>query len=328
MNPRNRRSKLNQICRDLRVNINALDLTSPPISTNSLRALCSVKSSGPPLTQDIELDLADYVVAEIAVVDSDGAVVHCNRKWAETARIGGLLPKQPGWNYIAECEAAIQRGCDVSEILAGLRAVLHGELSSFVATYACPFNGLYHWFQVLISVVEIKGTRHAMLMHVDVSAMQRDALTGLPNRAMFDAQSHLALSLAQETGSRMGIIIVDMNNLKFLNDKHGHLIGDEALKRLALELKNKVGPDCVTARIGGDEFGVVLPVNYDALVAHRVRAYFESGITCSIGPAQHPIFVSASVGFAGYPDDGTTSRDLFRAADKSMYAHKRGASVA
>ena len=80
--------------------------------------------------------------------------------------------------------------------------------------------------------------------------------------------------------------------------------------------------------VGGDEFGVILPINDDTLFARRVRAQFESGITCSIGPAQHPIFVSASVGFALYPDDGTTSGDLFRAADKSMYAHKRGASVA
>jgi diguanylate cyclase (GGDEF)-like protein len=280
------------------------------------------------LTRNIELDLADYLVAEIAIVDGAGAVVHCNRKWEETAETGGLLPKQPGWNYIAECEASIRRGCDVVEILAGLRAVLQGELPSFVATYACPFNGLYRWFQVLISVVEIKGTRHAMLMHVDVSAMQRDPLTGLPNRAMFDAQLHLALSQAQETGSRRGIIIVDMNHLKFLNDKHGHHIGDEALKGLARELKDKAGPDCVATRIGGDEFGVILPVNYDTLFARRVRAHFESGIACSIGPAQHPIFVSASVGFAFYPDDGTTSGDLFRAADKSMYAHKGGASVA
>jgi diguanylate cyclase (GGDEF)-like protein len=278
--------------------------------------------------QKPELDLADYIVAEIAIVDGAGAVVHCNRKWGQTAKTGGLLSKRPGWNYIAECEAAIQRGCDVAGILAGLRAVLQGELPSFVATYACPFNGLYHWFQVLISAVEIEGARHAILMHVDVSEMQRDALTGLPNRAMFDAQLHLALSLAQQSGSHTGIIIVDMNNLKFLNDKYGHHIGDEALKGLALELKNKAGPDCVATRIGGDEFGVILPVNCDTLFVRRVRTHFESGISCSIGPAQHPIFVSASVGFALYPDDGTTPGGLFKAADKSMYAHKRGASVA
>jgi len=278
--------------------------------------------------QNLKLDFADYLVAEIAVVDSTGAVVHCNRKWEETAEIGGLLPKQPGWSYIAECEAAIGRGCDVAEVLAGLRAVLQGELPSYIATYACPFNGLYHWFQVVISALEIGGARHAILMHVDVSAMQRDPVTGLPNRAMFDAQLQLALSLAQETNRRTGIIILDMNNLKLLNDKHGHDVGDEALRWLAAEIKKKAFPECVVTRIGGDEFGVVLPVNYDTLTARRIRAHFETGIGCSIGSAQQPIFVSASVGIAIYPDDGMTSGDLFRAADKAMYAHKRGAAVA
>jgi diguanylate cyclase (GGDEF)-like protein len=280
------------------------------------------------MSDNIELDFADYVAAEIVVVDRTGGVVHCNRKWHETANSGGLSPKQPGWNYIAECEAAIQRGCDVVEILAGLRAVLNGELPSFAATYPCAFNGLHHWFQVLISVVEIKGVRHAILLHVDVSPMQRDALTGLPNRAMFDAQLQLALSLAQQSGSRTGLVIVDMNNLKVLNDKYGHHIGDEGLKRLALALKNKAGPGYLATRIGGDEFGVVLPVNEEWQFTRRVRAHFGSGINCSIESARHPIFISASVGIALYPDDGTTAGDLFRAADKSMYAQKRGASVA
>ena len=280
------------------------------------------------MIEKLELDLADYIAAEIAVVDRAGAILRCNRKWEETAKIGGLLPKQSGWNYIAECDAAIKRGCDVAEIVDGLRGVLQGQLPYFVATYACPFNGLFHWFEVLISAVEIKGTRHAILMHVDISAMQRDALTGLPNRAMFDAQLHLALSLARESDRRTGIIIVDVNHLKFLNDKYGHSAGDEALKAVAAELKKKAGSGGVATRIGGDEFAVVLPVDYDTLSARRVRAQFGSGIACTIGSAQHPIFVSASVGFALYPDDGTTSGDLFKAADKLMYAHKRGASVA
>jgi diguanylate cyclase (GGDEF)-like protein len=280
------------------------------------------------LNQKTNLGLADCLLAEIAVVDRSGAVIQCNRKWDETAKIGGLSPKQPCWNYIAECEAAMQRGADVVEILAGLQAVLEGALPSFAATYACPFNGKYHWFQLLISVVEINGARHAVLMHVDVSAMQRDALTGLPNRAMFDAQLQLALSEAKEAGSRTGIIIVDMNNLKFLNDKHGHETGDDALKRLALEIKNKAGPDCVATRIGGDEFGIVLPVNCDALFARRLRGHFEAGITCAVGTAQHRLSVSASVGFALYPDDGKSASELFRAADKSMYSHKRGAAIA
>jgi diguanylate cyclase (GGDEF)-like protein len=105
-------------------------------------------------------------------------------------------------------------------------------------------------------------------------------------------------------------------------------VGDEALIALAAEVRKVAGPDCVAARIGGDEFGVVLPANYDTLSAWRKRAHFRSGIACSIVVAGNLISVSASVGLALYPDDGTTARELLSTADKSMYAQKRGLSVA
>ena len=286
-------------------------------------------SLGRPMFQNIKLDLSDHLIAEIAVVDQSGAIVHCNRKWNETAKIGALGFKPTGWNYNEECAAAIRRGCtDAVVILDGLRSVLLGELPSFVANYSCPFNGMHHWFQVLISAFEIEGARHAMLMHVDVSALQRDSLTGLSNRAMFDAQLDLALSLARDTGRRTGLIIIDMDNLKLINDVHGHAAGDAALKLIALELKKVAGLDCLVARIGGDEFGVVLPVNYDTLTARRVRAHFGSGIPCSIEAKRNLVSISASVGIALYPDDATTASELYKLADKSMYTHKRGVSVA
>jgi diguanylate cyclase (GGDEF)-like protein len=277
----------------------------------------------------MKLDLSDFLAAEIAVVDPAGTIAHCNKKWKETARIGMLAPKQPDWNYIAECQAAIQRSCtDAAKILSGLRGVLKGDLPYFAGTYACPFNGLHHWFQVVISAFEFDGKRHAILMHVDVSALQRDPLTGLPNRAMFDAQLDLALSLARDAGRQTGVVIIDLNRLKLINDMHGHRVGDQALIALAAELKTMAGPDCVAARIGGDEFGVVLPANCDALSARRKRAHFRSGIACSIGAPGNSIAVSASVGIALYPDDGTTASELLASADKSMYAQKRGLSVA
>jgi len=277
----------------------------------------------------MNLELSDSLLAEIAVVDPSGAIARCNRKWEETARIGMLSPKEPGWNYIAECEAAIQRNCrEAATVLAGLLEVLKCDSPSFVATYACPFNGLHHWFQVLISAWEFNGKRHAILMHVDVSALQRDPLTGLPNRAMFDPQLDLAVSLAREPGRQTGVIIVDMNKLKLINDIYGHRIGDEALKALAAELRKLAGPDCVVARIGGNEFGVVLPANYNTLSARRTRARFSSGVACSIGAARKPISVSASVGVALYPEDGATASELLASADQMMYEQKRGLSVA
>jgi diguanylate cyclase (GGDEF)-like protein len=279
--------------------------------------------------ENVAFDLSDFLFAEIAVVDPTGAITRCNRKWEETARIGMLSPKQPGWNYIAECEAAIQRSCvEAAEVLAGLHAVLNGDLPSFVATYACPFNGLHHWFEVLISTFEFNRKRHAILMHVDVTALQRDALTGLPNRAMFDAQLDLAMSLARGTSRRTGVIIVDMNRLKLINDMHGHRVGDEALIALATEIKKMTGQDCLAARIGGDEFGVVLPANYDTLSAMRMRACFKSGIACFIGAERNRMPISASVGIAFFPDDGGNASALLKSADESMYAQKRSLSVA
>jgi len=282
------------------------------------------------LIQNLHLDLSDFIDAEIAVVDAIGAIVHCNRKWDETARIGQLSPKLPGWNYIAECEAAIERGCsEASGILGGLHAVLKSEQPYFVHTYACPFDARYHWYQVQISVFDLNNNkRHAILMHVDVSALQRDSLTGLANRAMFDAQLELTLSLARDRGQRTGAIIVDMNRLKVINDMYGHRVGDEALIALAAELRRICGPDAVVARIGGDEFGVVLSTNCDALTAARLRARLKSGLVCSIGAAGKPVSVSASAGVALFPDDGTTAGKLLASADESMYRQKRALSVA
>ena len=59
------------------------------------------------MIETIKFDLSDYLIAEIAVVDQSGAIVHCNRKWEETAKTGMLFLKPAGWNYIEECEAAI-----------------------------------------------------------------------------------------------------------------------------------------------------------------------------------------------------------------------------
>jgi diguanylate cyclase (GGDEF)-like protein len=271
-----------------------------------------------------KFDLSECLPTEIAVVDSAGAIVRSNRKWSLTAKAGLLGPHPEGWNYIAECEAAVQRDCNgVAEILAGLRAVLAGDSQFFVAVYVCPFGGRHHWFQVQISALKIARERYAVAMHVDVSGLQRDHLTGLPNRAMFDAQFSLALNLARVAGSVTGLIIADMNNLKPINDMLGHRVGDESLKALAAELEKMAGPDCMVARIGGDEFGVVLPANLNDLSAQRIRSRLADGVSCSIALEQKRLFISASTGIALYPGDGHTTGALFKVADQSMYVRKR-----
>ena len=211
----------------------------------------------------------------------------------------------------------------------GSRWIARGPKSErpyFVDTYACPFNGRYHWYQVHIQhLTQQQAARD--IEHVDVSALQRDSLTGLANRAMFDAQLELAVSLARDNGQRTGVIIVDMNRMKVINDIHGHRVGDEALIAVAAELRKTADPDDVAARIGGDEFGVVLSANCEASPLRACVPVSSLGSVAQPAPGK-PVFVSGSVGAALYPDDGTTASELLASADKSMYTQKRASSVA
>jgi diguanylate cyclase (GGDEF)-like protein len=279
--------------------------------------------------EKLNFELSDSIAAEIAVVDATGTIVHSNRKWHETAKVGGLSAKPSGWNYVAECEAAAARGSDeAAAILAGLRSVLSREQPYFVHIYGCPFNGVYHWYQVQISEFDLGGRLYAILMHVDVSAMQRDALTGLANRAMFDVQLDLAFSLVRARERQTGIVIVDINRMKLINDLYGHRVGDEALLAVATAVKRIGGRGCLAARIGGDEFGIILSAERGALAEPRLRANLKPEVVCSISAAGKPVFVSASVGAAFYPHDGATATELLASADGAMYAQKRRQSIA
>lgn len=276
-----------------------------------------------PVTSPLTFDLIDALPAEVIVTDAAGDIVKVNRRWEETARRGDLARKQAPWNYIAECESAIQRGCrQAAGVLEGLRGILRGEMPAFASTYACPFSGRHHWYQVTISPLDVRGERHALLMHVDVSSLQQDALTKIPNRAMFEAQLNYVLSLAHDGDHHTGVIFIDVDHLKMINDTHGHAVGDEALKTIARELQQAAGPECLVARLSGDEFGAVLPLSGDVLTARRVRAHFH-GKLFPVPNAPNSVHVSASAGLALYPDDGRTAADLLKAADRSMYVEKR-----
>jgi len=284
--------------------------------------------AGACVAHDLSLNLCDYLPAEIAVADSRGAVVKVNRKWKETARHGDLSVKPGGWNYIAEWEAAIGRGCgEAADILQGLRDVLCGVLPTFLSIYSCPFDGRHRWYQIAVAPLDVGGERHALLMHVDVSAMQRDALTGLPNRKMFDAQLDYILSLARSGDRHTGVVFVDVNHLKTINDAHGHPAGDEALRTIGRSCSGRLDRT-LWWRVSVAMSSAWFSRSATTLWRHGVRAHFQSPAGFPVSDAHNSVFVCASVGVALYPDDGTTADVLIQAADRAMYAQKRGRSVA
>ncbi|MEI2418498.1 diguanylate cyclase [Orrella sp. JC864] len=150
-----------------------------------------------------------------------------------------------------------------------------------------------------------------------------DSLTGLCNRAFFESRMSRAVRDAKESGERVGLLYVDANGFKEINDSMGHAAGDAVLSAVAARLRAQVRESDLVGRIGGDEFAVLLLSLHeraDALrVAENLRACMVSPISLAGGAC---VQTSVSVGVAVYPDDGLTPQALMASADAAMYRAK------
>ena len=160
---------------------------------------------------------------------------------------------------------------------------------------------------------------HAMLAH----RASHDPLTAMPNRAAFDEQLARRIDAAAARGGRFALLFIDADNFKAVNDNFGHAAGDAVLVALSACIKETLRKDDFAARIGGDEFVVIIdPFDVDAVaeeLASRIRACVSQPITL---PDDQNYRASVSVGVAVFPDNGSNATALLTAADAAMYADK------
>lgn len=160
---------------------------------------------------------------------------------------------------------------------------------------------------------EIAETRHCAT---------HDSLTGLPNRRLLLDRLGQALAHAARYRQRVMLLVVDLDEFKNINDRHGHRIGDELLQQVAARLLACVRSCDTVSRYGGDEFVVMLP-QIDALenaqvVCEKIRAHLAMGYTLG----DEFILAGASMGAAVYAEDGRTTGELIDRADAAMYVDK------
>jgi two-component system, sensor histidine kinase LadS len=150
----------------------------------------------------------------------------------------------------------------------------------------------------------------------------RDNLTGLANRVVMEDRLRQAIMRAERSGSALAVLLLDLDRFKPVNDNHGHAVGDEVLKAVADRIRRCVRSSDTVARVGGDEFVVLLDELRTGKDAERVANAIVQGFAIPVTVGELSLQVSASIGIAIYPTHGEDLPALLREADRAMYQAK------
>ncbi|MEM9255358.1 MAG: GGDEF domain-containing protein [Pseudomonadota bacterium] len=151
---------------------------------------------------------------------------------------------------------------------------------------------------------------------------QHDALTGLANREQYDLRLQSALDQVNRGRGQAGLIYIDLNDFKLVNDTHGHQAGDRVLQIVAQRIEALVRDTDTTARLGGDEFGIVLPQLENMDSVSRILRELDRSLSEPMRVSDLTLEISGSIGVALAPDHGRDAVSLTRHADREMYKSK------
>ena len=194
-------------------------------------------------------------------------------------------------------------------------------------------DGQERWLDFCASTIEYEGKRATLGAAFDITDRKRadeqikslayhDPLTGLPNRLLFRDRLGLAVAQAHRAGQKLAVLYLDLDRFKVINDSLGHGLGDRVLQTVAARLHASVREGDTVARVGGDEFILILPgVESPPQVARVAEKVCES-LKEPFVLEGHEIFVTTSMGISVYPDDGEDADALTKNADTAMYRAK------
>jgi diguanylate cyclase (GGDEF)-like protein len=151
----------------------------------------------------------------------------------------------------------------------------------------------------------------------------QDALTGFPNRASLNRRLTEEMEQDELNQACGCLMFVDMDDLKTVNDTYGHNYGDDVICAVGKHIAQAMGAGSYVARLGGDEFVVLLSGEHDSARIHKIADHLLEILTRDYVIGEDSIHLSASIGIAVYPEDGTTAGDILKNADSAMYAAKQ-----
>ncbi len=185
--------------------------------------------------------------------------------------------------------------------------------------WPCPEEQETLAMAAALATLAIETSRlYADLVH----RSQFDALTDVENRFVMEKKLAETIEAARQAASIFGLIYIDLNRFKRVNDVYGHMVGDLFLQEMAQRMKRQLRPGDTLARLGGDEFAVLVPVVHNREEVEKISARLESCFDEPFVTEGCVLRGSASIGIALYPEDAETVETLVNAADASMYVAK------
>ncbi len=275
-----------------------------------------------PATDDMMRQLVGGSFDAIITFANDGRMLSCNRAAERifgapaSALIGGpvsvLLPDRRGLSL----EALAQAGG--SHELSG--RAQDGRRFPLEATFS-RIRVDEKW--VGIGILRDIAERKAQQAELERMALH-DALTGLPNRTLFNDRIERAIGAAKRARLSMAVLLLDLDRFKDVNDTLGHDVGDLLLTEVGPRLQKPLRETDTVARLGGDEFAILLPGPTDLEVACRVAERIVDGLRHPFDIRGLVLEIGVSIGVALYPEHGQSGPELLQHADVAMYAAKRG----
>jgi diguanylate cyclase (GGDEF)-like protein/PAS domain S-box-containing protein len=271
----------------------------------------------------------DNTVEGVMVTDADGVIEQVNPAFT---RITGFTPEE----VVGETPSIMKSYHQDEEFYARMVEDLRsqGAWKGEIWNRKKDGEAIPLWESITrISGTEPEETRYVSLLHdlSDSSAGEektvhghyQDLLTGLPNRQLFFDRLSQAIASARREEENIGVLLLDIDDFKKINDSLGHQYGDAYLRTIGARLSSVCREEDTIARLGGDEFGIINlrleQQNHALEILERINSVLKQPITLD----SHEIIPSASIGVTFYPEDGTDSDTLVKNADLAMYQAKR-----
>jgi len=290
-----------------------------------------------PLTVCVWANLLDAMPDATAVMGHDGTILAVNNAWRMFGVDNGGTEAATGVgiNYLGVCRRSAAAGCrDAAAVHEALELVLKGATVESLLDYPCPSPAVGRWFR--LRVTPIAGpTASVLISHTNITEQKTlelelerrassDPLTGLANRARFLQKVASAATPRpgrRRDADRYGLLYLDLDFFKPINDTFGHAAGDQVLQTVAARLSDVVRPQDTIARLGGDEFAIVAPRisagGLGTLLARVDAALAEPHLVHG-----NVLSVRASVG-SYLAKQGQTAAESLEHADQAMYTIKR-----